>query len=488
MRAECGKRGEEMATRGFMARAAAFAATAAAAFAACAADVTVSTVFGDDITGETRVVTGVSVTETDPTVPAWAKSAEPPATGDFTTNNTALVGTVANTITNEVTKSFVEGLGISGDDPADYADVRRAAFGAVRAENGSATNLQVHGVLRIWDEDGEVPLVIHPYYSGKYFWFENGRQGVERRQIYVEFPTDREEAYVAFHHEVSSAAEASTNYTDTATNGLPTVEYVDEAIDRLAAYYITANARGDAFPTLHALTNAAAYWSGGEPRTPTRNDYAVVLADESHGGAEWRYVWGVASGGGEGQWEAQYAIETNDYDALSNRPQINGVTLGGTNNVAQGLGLLGTAGGTISSGGINFEHTGYHGIHISASSPFALKFESDFPAFASRRALIDLSAGNGVLAYSTDIKVKSVKRNGTPLTPDAYGAVDVLVPTATSGLVNDSGFITSDAVPSLAGRTFDFETMEGMYEAVAAIVEAMGGTVTNNPTAAAQGN
>ena len=35
------------------------------------------------------------------------------------------------------------------------------------------------------------------------------------------------------------------------------------------------------------------------------------------------------------------------YNALTDKPQINGVTLGGTNNTAVGLGLLGTNGGTI---------------------------------------------------------------------------------------------------------------------------------------------
>ena len=120
-----------------------------------------------------------------------------------------------------------------------------------------------------------------------------------------------------------------------------TADQVDDAIDKLAAYYITYNAAGENFPTRAALLNAQTYYSGGEVRTPTRNDYAVVLADEAHGGAEWRYIYAVADGETVGQWEAQYPIETNDYAALSNKPQINGNTLTGNKTAAQ-LGLQDT--------------------------------------------------------------------------------------------------------------------------------------------------
>lgn len=458
-----------MASRGILA--AAFAAWAAVAFAA---DVTVETVFGDDITGETRVVTGVSVTETDPTVPAWAKAAEPPATGDFTTNNVTLVGTVGTTITNVVTKPFVEGLGISGGEPEDYGEVRRAAFGAVQADNGSATNLQAHGIFKIWATDGDYPLVIHPYYNGEYFWFENGKTGAEARRARVEFPTDLADSYLAFRHDISAA-----------TSGLASEAYVDTAIDRLAAYYITANAKGDTFPTLHSLTNAAAYWSGGVLRTPTRNDYAVVLSDESHGNAEWRYIYAVAADGVTGQWEAQYPIETNDYDALSNRPQINGVTLGGTNNTAQGLGLLGTSGGSMNGTILGLVAPMKFGNDAMFAKFFlAAATPEHFMCFGYRDHKYGLFVKNGVgdaerfyalqasggdIAMIHDITVKSVKRNGTALTPDANGAVDV-------------------AVPTIAGQTFDFSTNAGLYLAVSNLITALGGSVTNFPAIPQGGN
>lgn len=123
-----------------------------------------------------------------------------------------------------------------------------------------------------------------------------------------------------------------------ASNQLADKEWIDDEIDTYAAYYITYTAAGAAFPTRSALTNATVVYSGGAERTPTRNDYAVVLADESHGGAEWRYIYTVAAGATSGQWDAQYPIETNDYDGLSNKPQINGVSLSG-NQTGAALGL-----------------------------------------------------------------------------------------------------------------------------------------------------
>lgn len=137
-----------------------------------------------------------------------------------------------------------------------------------------------------------------------------------------------------------------------ASNQLADKEWIDDEIDTYAAYYITATAQGAAFATYAALTNATVYYSAGAVRVPTRNDYCVVLADETHGGAEWRYIYAVADGATTGQWEAQYPIETNDYEALSNKPQINGVTLTG-NQTGADLGVLDLTGGTV-TGEIRF--------------------------------------------------------------------------------------------------------------------------------------
>ena len=125
-----------------------------------------------------------------------------------------------------------------------------------------------------------------------------------------------------------------------------TKDKTDEAIERVAAYYITYNANGDAFPTASSLVDATTYYSGGQLRVPTRNDYAVVLSDEMHDNAEWRYIYAMPDGQATGQWEAQYPIETNDYEALSHKPSINDVTLSG-NKTAYQLGLAAIADTTL---------------------------------------------------------------------------------------------------------------------------------------------
>lgn len=108
-----------------------------------------------------------------------------------------------------------------------------------------------------------------------------------------------------------------------------TAEQVDEAIDKLAAYYITADAQGNPFATHAALVNAQTYYSGGAVRIPTRNDYAVVSADETHGGAEWRYIYAVDAQG-VGQWEPQYAVEgVIAFDNTVTRTSANGVKSSG---------------------------------------------------------------------------------------------------------------------------------------------------------------
>ena len=88
-----------------------------------------------------------------------------------------------------------------------------------------------------------------------------------------------------------------------------TKQETDEAIDRVAAYYITYDAAGNPFPTYASLANATTVYSGGSVRVPTRNDYCVVLADETHQGAEYRYIYSVAEGQTTGSWQPQFPVE-----------------------------------------------------------------------------------------------------------------------------------------------------------------------------------
>lgn len=75
------------------------------------------------------------------------------------------------------------------------------------------------------------------------------------------------------------------------TNQLADKEFVNSSLNSIAAYYITKNAAGDSFATKAELTSATTFYSGGVERVPTRNDYCIVLKDESHNNATTRYIY-----------------------------------------------------------------------------------------------------------------------------------------------------------------------------------------------------
>lgn len=88
----------------------------------------------------------------------------------------------------------------------------------------------------------------------------------------------------------------------TSSNQLADKNYVDDSINQVAAYYITKNAQWDAFATKSELTNATTFYSWWVQRTPTRNDFCIVLADETHSWDCTRYTYQNS------QWEYQYTI------------------------------------------------------------------------------------------------------------------------------------------------------------------------------------
>lgn len=74
-------------------------------------------------------------------------------------------------------------------------------------------------------------------------------------------------------------------------NQLAPKDFVLDAVNSVAAYYITKNAQGDPFDTEAQLRTSTTVYSGGVQRTPTRNDYSIVIADESHP----QYIEGIQS-------------------------------------------------------------------------------------------------------------------------------------------------------------------------------------------------
>lgn len=86
------------------------------------------------------------------------------------------------------------------------------------------------------------------------------------------------------------------------SNKLADKNYVDDSINQVAAYYITRTAAWDAFATKAQLLATTTFYSWWEVRTPTRNDYCIVLADETHNWETTRYSYQWSS------WEYQYTV------------------------------------------------------------------------------------------------------------------------------------------------------------------------------------
>ena len=67
----------------------------------------------------------------------------------------------------------------------------------------------------------------------------------------------------------------------TPSNQLADKAFVNSSINNYAAFYLTKNTNGDAFRTYAELTSATKFWNAGVEKTPTKNDYLVVLEDET---------------------------------------------------------------------------------------------------------------------------------------------------------------------------------------------------------------
>ena len=93
--------------------------------------------------------------------------------------------------------------------------------------------------------------------------------------------------------------------------------FVNSSINALAAFYITKDADGNPFSTHAELVGATTFYSGGEVRVPTRNDYAIVLKDEVNGGATHDSTRYTYNNGWEFQYIFNYQFTQAQIDALN---------------------------------------------------------------------------------------------------------------------------------------------------------------------------
>ena len=132
--------------------------------------------------------------------------------------------------------------------------------------------------------------------------------GVLQSSVNVE--SDIQEQFNQLTEEVEDIKELVPNQAN-AQNPLADRDFVNSSINAIAAFYITYDSQGNPFPTKAALSSATTFYSGGETRVPTRNDYCLVLADETHDNASCRYVYS-----GEypnGQWDFQFVVNESPF-------------------------------------------------------------------------------------------------------------------------------------------------------------------------------
>ena len=131
--------------------------------------------------------------------------------------------------------------------------------------------------------------------------------------------------------------------TATTENQLADKAFVNSSINALAAFYIEPTASGnEAFVTKANLTNATVFYSGGQPRVPTQNDYAIVLSDESQTQnadgtyPTTRYSW---QGGTypTGQWGFQYIVNNTPLT----QAQVDAINSGITKELVSQIGRQG---------------------------------------------------------------------------------------------------------------------------------------------------
>ena len=114
-----------------------------------------------------------------------------------------------------------------------------------------------------------------------------------------------------------------------AQNQLADKNFVNSSINAIAAFYITYDSQGNPFPTKAALSSATTFYSGGEVRVPIKNDYCLVLADETHDNASCRY--GYSGEYPNGQWDFQFVVNETPFTS----EQVAAINSGITSSLVQ---------------------------------------------------------------------------------------------------------------------------------------------------------
>lgn len=175
--------------------------------------------------------------------------------------------------------------------------------------------------------------------------------------------------------------------TASAENQLADKAFVNSSINAMAAFYITYNASGSAFQSREALLGATTFYSGGQSRVPTQNDYAIVSADESQPqGADGKYPTTRYSYQGgtypNGAWSFQYVVNNTSLT----QAQLSAINSGITNALVEQIGTntsnisqkVDKSGGTM-TGALNAPSLKVNGneVYSPSNPPPASTFDPD---------------------------------------------------------------------------------------------------------------
>lgn len=120
----------------------------------------------------------------------------------------------------------------------------------------------------------------------------------------------------------------------TASNQLADKDFVNSSINSVTAFYITIDVQGTQFATKAQLDATTVFYSGGEARTPTRNDYCIVLADETKTdpvtgeSPTTRYIFQ------NNHWEFQYVVNKTTLTAAQLAAVNSGITAAGVTKLS----------------------------------------------------------------------------------------------------------------------------------------------------------
>lgn len=130
-------------------------------------------------------------------------------------------------------------------------------------------------------------------------------------------------------------------------NQLADKDFVNSSINAIAANFVAYAANNENFPTKAALLASTNWYRSGVSYVPKKNDYLVVLADESEGGKQTRYL--VVANFKSGvapttEIQLQYVINDAPFTSAQNAAIASGIT---SEKVAQYDGIVNDMGDYI---------------------------------------------------------------------------------------------------------------------------------------------